>query len=112
MSTTPNTPNLPEGVEWVPAEPTLLRAGDSWKWLRQFGDYEPKDGWALQYVLNSPSGGIFKFPDGSDTADRAAVVATEPTSGGHSGRRDDPLGCSDAGCRACSGRCPVRGHAS
>lgn len=68
MSTTPNTPNLPAGVAVVPAEPTLLRAGDSWKWCRTFEGYAPGEGWALQYVLNSPGGALFKFPAGTATA--------------------------------------------
>jgi hypothetical protein len=38
----------------VPLEPTNLRAGDSWNWMRAFPDY-PSGLYQLKYILNSAS---------------------------------------------------------
>ncbi len=32
-------------------EPTVVTAGDTWKWAKSLPDYLPADGWALSYVL-------------------------------------------------------------
>lgn len=82
VSTIPNTPNLPVGINALPAEPALLRAGDSWRWSRTFDGYAPGDGWALQYILNSPGGAFYKFPDGVAVADSTGAgfdVSLTPT---------------------------------
>jgi hypothetical protein len=47
-------------------EPAQLRAGDSWSWQRTFADFQPQNGWALNYTLNCAQG-IFPFPAGSCT---------------------------------------------
>lgn len=65
MSTLPVTPNFVNPSE-VPLEPTVLRAGDSWSWHRLFPEYPSGQGWALQYVLNSPTV-RFAFPAGTIT---------------------------------------------
>jgi hypothetical protein len=49
-----------------PADPDALRAGDFWKWQREFPDY-PSSEWSLQYILNSPTA-RFPFPGGSIAA--------------------------------------------
>lgn len=69
MSTQPNTPNLNDVTDYIPPEPTILRAGDSWKWIRQFAGYASGEGWTLRYALNSPGGALFQFPAGVVTAD-------------------------------------------
>lgn len=37
------------------SEPTLLRAGDSWRWDRTFADYPVSEGWVLSYAFLSLS---------------------------------------------------------
>lgn len=50
-----------------------FRAGDTWSWGEQeFCDYSPADGWALSYILNSPTS--------------RAVLATESVSTASDGR--------------------------
>lgn len=66
MATPPVTPLHLDPLDY-PAEPDALRAGDSWKWSRQFDQYPSGAGWTLQYILNSPAG-RFAFPSGSITA--------------------------------------------
>jgi hypothetical protein len=70
VSTPPVIPPTPDilSAPTVAGEPTALRAGDSWQWTRNFEAYPSGQGWALQYVLNSPSA-IFQFPAGSITVD-------------------------------------------
>jgi hypothetical protein len=51
----------------VPLEPTRLRQGDSWNWLRQFSDY-PSNLYTLSYILNSAAN-RFVFPPAGITAD-------------------------------------------
>jgi len=75
----PPTPNV-VFAPTVAGEPTALRAGDSWQWTRNFEAYQSGRGWALQYILNSPTA-IFPFPAGSITADadgQAFDVAVTP----------------------------------
>jgi hypothetical protein len=48
-------------------EPAILRAGDTWTWQRAFEDYQPVNGWTLNYVLNCHLG-IFAFPAGAAVA--------------------------------------------
>ena len=66
MQNPPFTPLFTQPSD-VALDPTALRAGDSWEWLRIFPGYLPSDGWTLQYILNSP-GARFAFPDGAVTA--------------------------------------------
>ena len=33
------------------SEPALLRAGDTWEWTRQFGDFPVSEGWTLSYAI-------------------------------------------------------------
>lgn len=63
----PPTPNI-QSAPLVATDPTALRAGDSWQWMRTFGDYPSGEGWTLQYVLNA-STARFAFPAGSVTPD-------------------------------------------
>jgi hypothetical protein len=63
----PPTPNV-QGAPTFATDPTQLRAGDSWQWMRTFGDYPSGQGWSLQYVLNSNTS-RFAFPSGSITPD-------------------------------------------
>lgn len=35
------------------AEPTVVRAGDTWKWTRNAGDHTPAAGWTLKYALHN-----------------------------------------------------------
>ena len=66
----PNPPFTPNQINPsdVALEPVALRAGDSWTWQRVFDGYAPTDGWALQYILNSPTV-RFTFPADTITAD-------------------------------------------
>ena len=66
----PNPPFTPNEINPsdVALEPVALRAGDSWTWRRVFDGYPPVDGWALQYILNSPTV-RFAFPADTITAD-------------------------------------------
>ena len=34
-------------------EPTVVRAGDTWKWQKNAGDHTPAAGWALKYALHN-----------------------------------------------------------
>lgn len=34
------------------AEPSVVRAGDTWKWTKHAGDHTPDDGWTLKYALH------------------------------------------------------------
>lgn len=34
-------------------EPTVVRAGDTWKWTKYAGDHTPDDGWTLKYALHN-----------------------------------------------------------
>jgi hypothetical protein len=65
VATPPFTPIHVDPLNYA-ADPDALRAGDFWKWQREFPDY-PSSGWSLQYILNSPTA-RFAFPDGSITA--------------------------------------------
>ena len=51
----------------IPLEPTRLRAGDSWNWLRQFPNY-PSALYTLSNILNS-AGNRFVFPSAAITPD-------------------------------------------
>lgn len=55
----------------VPLEPTRLRQGDSWNWLRQFADY-PSSLYTLSYILNSAAN-RFVFPPAGITPDANGV---------------------------------------
>lgn len=69
VSLTPNTPDLITEADQVPAEPPILRAGDSWQWRRVFPGYLSGQGWTLQYALNCPGVALFQFPAGVATPD-------------------------------------------
>ena len=73
VSLTPNTPNLITQSDFVPAEPPILRAGDSWQWKREFAGFPSGQGWTLQYALNCPGVALFQFPAGVATADADGV---------------------------------------
>ncbi len=65
--TNPSTP-IPQFADSdVPLEPTRLRQGDSWNWLRQFAAY-PSSLYTLSYILNSADN-RFVFPSAGITAD-------------------------------------------
>lgn len=74
MGTLPNpaTPLAQFYDSDIPLEPTQLRAGDSWNWIRQFLNY-PSAIYTLSYILNSPTG-RFVFPVGSITPDASGVA--------------------------------------
>ena len=38
------------------AEPTELRAGETWTWTRELPEYPPSDGWSLRYAVTDLSG--------------------------------------------------------
>lgn len=73
MGTTPNSPNYFDASDGILAEPTYLRAGDSWKWTTAFDGYASADGWALTYVLNAPGLARFAFPNGSAAANADGI---------------------------------------
>lgn len=70
--TNPATPLAQFYDSAIPLEPTQLRAGDSWNWIRQFLNY-PSAICSLSYILNSPTG-RFVFPAGSITPDASGVA--------------------------------------
>jgi hypothetical protein len=72
MGTLPNpaTPIPQFDDSDIPLEPTRLRQGDSWNWVRAFPDY-PSNLYSLSYILNSPAN-RFVFPIDCIAADTDA----------------------------------------
>lgn len=67
--TNPATPMPQFGDHDTPLEPTQLRQGDSWNWMRYFPDYS-SGMYTLSYILNSANN-RFTFPPDGITPDDA-----------------------------------------
>ncbi len=62
------------------AEPTELRAGETWSWTRTLADYPPSAGWSLRYAVTDLSGApvlqITATADGDAYAVRVEAAQT------------------------------------
>lgn len=83
----PPHPGAGLSTEIPTSEPTILNAGDSWRWDKALADYPASDEWALSYVLlgaaSFPIAGANRITvDGDGWQIRVPASATENLAAG------------------------------